>query len=310
MADLFLITGGNGNLARQLAVKLADQKKKILLTDISPRAEAGSERCDFVQGDIANVDFLKGLFDNYGPTHVLHMASMLSGSSENSRERAWQVNALASVTLLELSVKHGIKCFFFPSTAATYGSDITDPLPEDFPQWPENFYGVTKVAVERAGYYYYKKMRLNFRSLRLPFVISRFAPSGALTAYASHAFVEAVKDIPFSFPVRTNTVVSSIYVKDVINGIRDFIAAPDASLTRRVYNLHSCSPTAEAIALAIKARLPNFKYSFDPNTGVVRLTEAMPATITDRDARNDWNWDPVYDLDRMADDLISELQNV
>jgi threonine 3-dehydrogenase len=308
MPERFLITGGNGNLARQLAFDLARGGNKIVLLDISGPADGDATGCEFVKGDITDPMCLRHVFERYKPSHVLHMASMLSGSSENDRQRAWQVNAVASIALLELSLACKVECFFFPSTAATYGTGLADPLPEDFPQWPENFYGVTKVAVERAGCYFYLKKGLNFRSIRLPFVISRFAPPGALTAYASHAFVEAVSTGSFSFPVRDDSVVSSIYVKDVIAGILNFIQAPNSHLTRRVYNVHGCSPTAGEIASAIKSRMPDFIYAFNPDVDAVRLTDAMPVTIQDNSARNDWGWNPVYDLEKMTDDLLHELQ--
>jgi len=308
MPERYLITGGNGNLARQLALTLTGDDRMILLLDINAPVSETPEGCEFMKGDIASPSCVQEVFDRYRPTHVLHMASMLSGSSENNRQRAWHVNATASINLLELSLATGVSCFFFPSTAATYGSDPEDPLPEDFPQWPENFYGVTKVAVERAGCYFHMKKGLNFRSLRLPFVISRYAPSGALTAYASHAFLNAAAGNPFAFPVREHTAVSSIYVKDVLAGIEKFMRAPDERLTRRVYNLHGCSPSANDIASAIKSRVPEFEYSFEPHPDVVRLTDAMPEVLKDGSARNDWGWGPEYDLQRMADDLLLELR--
>ena len=72
-------------------------------------------------------------------------------SSAADPPRAWRVNASAAVELLELAAEHGVQRFFFPSTSATYGGRLPDPLPEDHPQWPDNIYGATKVAVERVG---------------------------------------------------------------------------------------------------------------------------------------------------------------
>ena len=50
--------------------------------------------------------------------------------------------------------------------------DTKDPLPEDFPQWPENMYGVTKLAVERFGIYLNQNYGFDFRCLRFPMVLS------------------------------------------------------------------------------------------------------------------------------------------
>ena len=308
MKERYLITGGNGNLARQMANALLQQSHTVLLADIQPATgenfPAGAE---FATTDVTNTDGLRSLFKQFQPTHVCHMASLLSGSSEVNRELAWNVNATASFQLLELSLALRVKCFFFPSTAVTYGSGLPDPLPEDFPQWPETLYGATKVAVERAGYYFYSKKGLNFRSVRLPFVISGYAPSGALTAYASHAFVKAARGEEVVFPVHPGSAVSTIYTKDVIHGILKFIDAAEELLTRRVYNLHSFSPSAEAIATAIKTRLPDFRFSFRPNPDVLHLIDRLPVRVADDSARKDWGWDPQYDLEKATEHFLKEL---
>ena len=85
-------------------------------------------------------------------------------------------------------MEHGVQRFFFPSTSATYGSALPDPLPEDHPQWSDNIYGATKVAVERVGNYFALSRGLDFRSVRLPIMLSPFAPPAAVSAYASHVF--------------------------------------------------------------------------------------------------------------------------
>ncbi|MDH5397925.1 MAG: NAD-dependent epimerase/dehydratase family protein, partial [Cyclobacteriaceae bacterium] len=225
------------------------------------------------------------------------------------RLKAWAVNATASFELLELSMQYKAEKFFFPSTVVTYGGQLTNPLPEDFPQWPVSIYGATKVAVERMGSYYHSKFGLDFRALRLPFVISGFAPSGALTAYASHVFNEAVNGKDFEFPVNENTAVSTIYVKDVIKGILQLLDAPDEKLTRRVYNVHAFSPAALPIGQAIKKHLPDFNFTFSPDENVLRITGAMPEVMDDHSAREDWGWDPQYDLDKMTKDFIDALHH-
>ena len=303
---VYLLTGGNGNLARQMAKQLLDEGNKVVLLDIMP-SDSPVSGVKEVTGDIANHKILEDIFKENKPEFVCHMASLLSGSSEKDLRRSLDVNVGASLNLLQLSTDNKVKCFFFPSTAATYGSGLMDPLPEDFPQWPENFYGVTKVAVERIGTYFYFKKGLNFRSLRLPFVISQFAPPGALTAFASHAFVKAAAGEHVIFPVRTNTVISAIYVKDVIQGVFQFMNAPDDNLSRRVYNVQGFSPMAGTIASSIKSHLPDFSYAFEPDPDVVRLTDALPARIIDDAARLDWGWKPFFGLSNMTEDFLREL---
>ena len=198
------VTGGNGNLAVPLVAQLARSGSAVLVLDPAPPA-APLDYVEYVAGDIRDSALIRSLFARHRPTHVLHLAGILSRRSEEDRRLAWAVNAAATFELFECALEFESGTFFLPSTGATYGPDLPDPLPETHPQWPANFYGATKVAAERLGVYYAQKHGLDFRALRLPVVISRNAPPAALTAYASHAFVAAAAGRPFEFPVPPTT---------------------------------------------------------------------------------------------------------
>ena len=134
----YLITGAAGNLARQLMDELIGRGKHTFGIDLvpAPTGQQGNWR----QMDITDRESLAGLLAEFQPECILHMASLLSMSSAADPPRAWEVNASAAVALMELAVEHGVQRFFFPSTSATYGGALPDPLPEDHPQWPDNIY--------------------------------------------------------------------------------------------------------------------------------------------------------------------------
>jgi threonine 3-dehydrogenase len=278
----------------------------LLLTDLRPPANfVGSASLQFHPADLADSVALRTLVADYRPDYILHFGSLLSGACEENLERAWQINGTASLALLEAAAKIPHCVFFFPSTGATYGSGVPDPMPEDQAQWPGNFYGVAKVAIERAGVYLHKKRGLDFRCLRFPMVLSPSAPATAVSAYASRAFVEARSGRPFVFPVSPETGISTIYVKDVIDGICRLLNAEAKQLTRRVYNVHSFGPTASDIAHAIQQLVPTFRYEFKPDAFVDALLRGWPRVHEDASARRDWGWSPRFDLEATARDMIS-----
>jgi len=303
----YLITGGAGNLARQLVRLLDEPGAHVSLFDRVDPGLHGSN-IESVAGDIGDAAGLRALFERVRPTHVLHMASLLSGSSEQDRRSAWKVNAGASFELLELSREFEVGQFFFPSTSLTYGGQLPDPVPEDLPQWPENLYGATKVAVERLGAYYCARHGLDFRSFRMPLVISRHAPPAATTAFASHAFIAALAKGSFKFPVTPEATISTIYVKDVLRGMKTFIDAPAQRLSRRVYNLHSLSLSAGQLAAILERHVPGFQHEFAPDPLIMRLARDWPARFDDAAARRDWNWNPTFDLERMTVDFLDEIR--
>ncbi|MGK0237876.1 MAG: threonine 3-dehydrogenase [Candidatus Pelagisphaera sp.] len=306
-----LITGGAGNIARLLAKRLIQDHHTIICTDIvEPRPSERVPNVEYETADICDEKRLEALLASRKPDVVFHLASLLSGSSEVDRRRAFQINAIASFNLLELSQKYNPSpTIVFPGTGASYGSDVPSILPETYEQWPENIYGATKVAVERLGVYYKLKHGLDFRCLRPPLVLSPFAPQSALTAYASHAYVAAFSGKPFSFPVAPEIGMSTIYIQDLVEGFVQLAFAPKESLKHHAYNLHAICPSAQEVAESIKRHRPEFEYNFEPNETIEAMLRPAPNKFQDDNARRDWGWNPSFKLDDCTRDIFELLKN-
>ena len=293
-----LITGGNGNIARLLANRLLKDNHRVTCLDITePQSESTVAGVDYVTADICDEATIESTLKSKKTEIIFHLASLLSGSSEIDRRRAFDVNALATFNLFEMALANGSPSIIFPGTGASYGSDVPSILPENHPQWPENIYGVTKVANERLGVYYKLKHGLDFRCLRPPLVLSPYAPPAALTAYASHAYVAAAKGETFTFPVSRNIGMSTIYIEDLVEGFVQLAFAPKNKLRQHAYNLHALCPTAQEIADSIQKVKPDFQYNFKSDPIVEALLTTAPNVFVDSSARKDWDWRPISDLD-------------
>jgi len=304
-----LITGGNGNLGRLIANDLLELGVSVVKFDI-PGTEPTTVRDGetIVVGDIRDQAQVRELFTKHQPDAVIHLASLLSGSSAQNPGAAWDINANASFHLLELATEFSVKQFFFASTMATYGEDVPDPMPEDTPQWPTNLYGATKVAVERAGVYFKNAHGLDFRCLRFPLVFSPFAPPSAVTAFPSHAFKAAsdpnYSDV-FTFPVDPAVGVSSMLLNDVITGTVRFMLTDKAKLTQPVYSVHGYFVSAGDVLKEIQRRVPSFQAEFVIDETVNNLLSGWPNVLVDDGARRDWGWAPEYDFIASADWLMN-----
>ncbi|MFM8357969.1 MAG: NAD-dependent epimerase/dehydratase family protein, partial [Verrucomicrobiota bacterium] len=261
-----LITGGGGNLAGQLTWELAPRFGRIVLLDVAPGPVGGvSPRAVYERGDLLDAERLDAVLRRHRPAVVIHLASLLSGSCEEDRPRAWQVNMDGSFALFEAALRHGSPAVLFASTIAAFGGPPPAVLADDTPQWPEGLYGVTKMAVERLGVYYHRRHGLDFRCLRIPITLSRQAPAGAASALASRAFVEVARGQPFTFRARPDTRLALVHVRDVLRGLDGLLGAPEARLSRRVYNIGAMTVTPAGIVDAIRRRRPDADLRFEPD---------------------------------------------
>lgn len=290
-----LITGGHGNLGRLVAAQFIDAQHDVVTFDL-PGTTPPDGVADAVVGDMQDTDLLARTLDRHQPDAVVHLASLLSGSSEANPELAWAVNATASITLMRMAKERGNGPFVFASTLATYGA-CGPVLKDDAPQWPDNVYGATKVAVERMGVWMKQSAGFDFRCLRFPMVLSPFAPPGALTAYPSHAFKAAATGHPFTFPVARGTGVSTLMLDDVTRSLVAITLADRARLTGHAYNLHGFHFTAGDLADKLQGRWPGGAITFQPDARVDALISGWPDVIDDAAARADWDWMPAFDFD-------------
>jgi len=56
-------------------------------------------------------------------------------------------------------------------------------------------------------------------------------------------------------------------------------------------------------------RLPKADLQFEPDPSVANLLASWPGAIDDSRARADWNWEPQFDLERTADQMLEEFQH-
>ncbi|MEM7438955.1 MAG: NAD-dependent epimerase/dehydratase family protein [Pseudomonadota bacterium] len=299
-----LITGGNGNLGRLVAAEFEALGAQVIAYDLPGTEGPHSDpRHAVVLGDIRDTDLLEDTIKTNKPKAVVHLASLLSGSSEANPDLAWEVNATASFRLMQLARAHGTGPFVFASTVVSYGPGVPSHLPEDAPQWPQTIYGATKVAVERAGGWQ-RARGLDFRCIRFPMVLSPFAPPGAVTAYPSLAFWAAAKGEAFTFPVRTETGMSTLFLRDVTRSLVEFTCADAARLTKPAYNIHAFHFSAGDLAARIQAAFPGFAYDFAPDEAVDEMINCLPDTMDADAAERDWDWRVGYDYDACVKAMV------
>ena len=302
-----LITGGTGNLGSRLLVPLIQRGDRVVLFDQNPRPHANTaefKQAAFVNGDLGNRDDVLGAVRDYGIESIFHLGAVLSSNAEAQPVLAWRANMDGISNVHEAARLFGVKRLIFSSTVASYGAGLADPLPIDAPQWPVSLYGVTKVAGERLGVYYHHRFGIDFRAVRLPAVVAPHGAAGGVSAYCSRAFEESFLNGCYEFYVKPTTRVPMLYIADAVRALLKLHDAPEAKLSRRVYNIAGINPSAKEMATSIRSRLPQVRITYKPDPPRVAILESWPHRIDDSEAKRDWGWQATYDLERMTEEII------
>src|SRR6185436_17907770 len=96
------------------------------------------DRATWREGDLRDVAFVESLWEGRRFDYVYHLAAYAAeGLSHFIRRYNYETNLVASINLINESVKHDVSCFVFASSIAVYGrgqtpmTEATVPQPED-----------------------------------------------------------------------------------------------------------------------------------------------------------------------------------
>ncbi|MGM0923266.1 MAG: UDP-glucose 4-epimerase GalE [Bacillota bacterium] len=148
---MILVIGGAGYIGSHLVKELVETKEVVVLDNLSTGHRwAVDERAVFVEGNLGNASDLEKVFSTYKIEAVMHFAAFsLVGESVVNPLKYYQNNVTATLTLLQIMLKHNVKKFVFSSTAATYGNPDVDLITEDTMTNPINPYGRSKLMIEQ-----------------------------------------------------------------------------------------------------------------------------------------------------------------
>jgi nucleoside-diphosphate-sugar epimerase len=146
--SIVTITGGAGNLGRQVALLLTTRGYQVRLFDL-PEIDydfaAGQPGLEIKPGDLRDETALSRAC--LGVDWVVHLAAIMPPVSETNQNLARTVNIEGTRALLSV-MPVGAK-LVLASSVATYGLAQKEVVGLDHPQHPIDFYGQTKIQNER-----------------------------------------------------------------------------------------------------------------------------------------------------------------
>ena len=308
-----LVTGAVGQIGSELTMELRARYGAANVVAAGHTTSPGTtlrESGPFETLDVTDQAALATVMDKHAITEIYHMAALLSVVGEKHPQRCWQVNVDGLKNVLEIARERGGVRLFCPSSIAVFGSGTPrDQTPQETILAPTTMYGVTKVAGELLCDYYAKQFQVDVRGLRYPGIISsETLPGGGTTDYAVEIFYKASAEKRYTCFLAANTTLPMLYMPDAIKATIDLMLADSKKLKHPAnYNLAAMSFSAAELAAEIKQHIPEFVVNYQPDFRQA-IADSWPRSIDDSMARQEWGWQPAFDLRTMTADMLTKLR--
>lgn len=308
-----LITGALGQIGSELTERLRDMYGANNIIASSRRRKEGHEELmeagPFEVLNINDGENVSEIVKKYNVDTIVNLAAILSAVGEKDPMSCWDINMNGLINILEVGKNENCQVFT-PSSIAAFGpSTPADNTPQDTIQRPNTMYGVTKVAGELLCDYYYEKFGVDTRGVRFPGLISyKTLPGGGTTDYAVHIYYDAIKKKEYTSFIGEGTKMDMMYMPDAIDSITQLMVAdPSKLIHRNAFNVTAMSFDPETLAESIRKHIPEFKLSYDVDPERQAIADSWPNSLDDTAAREEWGWNPKYDLDKMTKDMLEKL---
>ncbi|HRS54622.1 MAG TPA: NAD-dependent epimerase/dehydratase family protein [Bacteroidales bacterium] len=310
--DKILVIGAVGQIGSELTLEL----RKLYGNEnvvAAGRKTAPSDKLlnsgPFEFLDATKKDSLLNVVRKYDINIIINMAAILSATGEQNPMLAWEVNINGLLNVLELARELKLKQVLIPSSIAVFGpSTPRVNTPQETILKPSTMYGITKVTGELLGDYYVKKYNLDVRGLRYPGIISNETlPGGGTTDYAVAIYYDAVKYGRYTCFVKEDTRLPMMYMPDCLKATIQLMQADFSKLKHHCdFNVGAMSFSAGELAASIKKYIPSFEIEYKPDFRQA-IADSWPMSIDDSAAREEWGWQPSYDLEAMTKDMLEVI---
>ncbi|ASZ11651.1 NAD-dependent epimerase/dehydratase family protein [Chitinophaga pendula] len=310
--DKILVIGACGQIGVELTLALRKiyGDANVIASDLREEHELLKGSGPYVSLDVMNKEMLHVLVIRHNITQIYLLAAILSATGEKNPLLAWHINMQSLLNVLDIAKEEGLDKVYWPSSIAVFGPNSPkDETPQHTIIEPTTIYGISKFAGERWCEYYNHRYGVDVRSLRYPGLISyKSAPGGGTTDYAVEIFHEALEEGNYKCFLSEDTYLPMMYMPDAIRATIELMEAPAERITvRSAYNVSAMSFSPKEIAAEIKAHLPSFGISYEPDYRQ-QIADGWPASMDDEQARLDWGWKPEYDLSKMTADMLTNLK--
>lgn len=227
----FLITGGAGFIASNLALELDSQGNEVTVVDDFSSGHFKNLigfKGDVIAGCITNLKWSEKLHGGYDA--IFHQAAITDTTIED-QYKMMQVNVEGLKNVLDYARKVGVEKVIYASSAGVYGN-CPCPMNESNESTPENIYGFSKAIGDNVAMWFAKKNpEMTIVGLRYFNVYGPgeyYKKSAASMVYQLYnQMVSAKRPRVFKYGEQMRDF---IYIKDVVNANIKALTAKESTI--------------------------------------------------------------------------------
>lgn len=213
-----LVTGGCGYIGTILVPELLKKGHDVTVVDIMWFGNylPGHKRLKVIQDDTRNIDNIH----LEGTDAIIHLANIANDPcGDLNAKLAWEVNALATMQLMDKAVRSKVKQFLFACSGSVYGVKDEPQVTEDLALVPISDYNKTKMVAERVLLSYKDDMIV--QSIR-PATVCGYSPRMRLDVSVNMLTMQALTKGKITVFGGTQ-VRPNINIKDIVNVFTYFL---------------------------------------------------------------------------------------
>ncbi len=244
-----LLTGGCGFIGSVLTQSLLEQGHHVSVVDIQWFGNylAKHNNLKVIKEDIRNVDNIP--MD--GVDIVMHLANIANDPcGELNSKLAWEVNALATMRLVERAIQYKVKQFILASSGSVYGVKDEPEVTEELSLVPISDYNKTKMISERILMSYQDKICIQI--LR-PATVCGFSPRMRLDLSVNMLTMQALVNGKITV-LGGDQTRPNIHIRDMVGAYLHFLNK--GTYLRGVYNVGFENISIMGIANKVASHVP------------------------------------------------------
>ncbi len=303
-----LLIGGGGYVGTELQRHLVSLGYNVRVYDTFwysrgqwPKGSfPGSERIEYLQGDVRNLNLIKKAFTNIDA--CIHLACISNDPSyELDPILAYKVNYESFHDLIPIVNSSRIRRFVFASSSSVYGVKSEPNVTEDLSLEPLTDYSKYKVECEK----------LLFDNLSSDIVGTVLRPS-TVCGYSRRQRFDLVVNILTLSALRDGLIKvdggdqfrPNLHMKDMLQSYSLVLQANPELIDREIFNVAGENLTVNEIAQKVKQSIgPSIKIDYLP------VKDARSYRVSGDKIRKKLNFEPKYTVEDAISDISNSYRN-